>query len=463
MSDPYQQPTGFMDCGISFGWDGDTLIIPKQKVIRQMLSQSEQVTQNQRDIIKIIFNPYNISYTVEGGNIPANARWQIKYSNAVVRWQDTLQGIGDDKQHTVRPIKRLDPKIYAVANIRTCGGLLTYRYSDRAGFTNPFNEYWMENSYHIVVAPKEYNLTGTYTEITQQIASLSIEGVTGWVIPSHNEWDHVVKFMEPYYGAIGVHPQYVPAVCGIVYKDIASINGISYEYDQGDINSVCDVIVQMSQNNAEIEIVVGMTKTHFDPCSTFTGVETGVVLCCDLSGSMHLYGMVEFATNLVNELRVEGIKLGVTSFVDFPIEPFGSAGDYPYKLEINLTDDYDSVISVLQNMVLFNGGDTPESQLYALKNTAEEISWGNSLRNIVLFTDADFHNPEPGTNVSTPGYPGPSWNTTLSTLLTKRIRVFGKGSTGDTKAITEQTGGVVLTDSMTFTEIASYLRSPSNF
>lgn len=106
-------------------------------------------------------------------------------------------------------------------------------------------------------------------------------------------------------------------------------------------------------------------------------------------------------------------RLGVASFADFPITPYGEPGlDYPFKLHVRATDDLIQVQSAMDALRLGNGFDEPESQVEALYQlvTGDGLfphippslgcpsgGWGyacirdDSLPVILLFTDAPFH------------------------------------------------------------------------
>lgn len=106
-------------------------------------------------------------------------------------------------------------------------------------------------------------------------------------------------------------------------------------------------------------------------------------------------------------------RLGVASFADFPMTPYGEAGlDYAFKLHLRATEDLTQVQSAMDALRLGNGFDEPESQVEALYQlmTGEGLAphippslgcpsggWGyacirgDSLPVILLFTDAPFH------------------------------------------------------------------------
>ncbi|MFN9695197.1 MAG: hypothetical protein ACK550_15600, partial [Synechococcaceae cyanobacterium] len=96
----------------------------------------------------------------------------------------------------------------------------------------------------------------------------------------------------------------------------------------------------------------------------------------------------------VNSLQ-PNTPIGISSFIDKPIAPFGIFPDYVYKTDQSLTTDITLLQNVYNNLVIGNGYDTPESQLEALLQVAlrpTEIGFSlGSKRVVILFTDATYH------------------------------------------------------------------------
>src|SRR5688500_17036320 len=63
-------------------------------------------------------------------------------------------------------------------------------------------------------------------------------------------------------------------------------------------------------------------------------------------------------------------QIGVSIFGDFPRDPFGSAGDTPYRLMLPVTDELSRVQAAMGAVRLGNGQDEPESQVEGLFQTA---------------------------------------------------------------------------------------------
>ncbi len=210
----------------------------------------------------------------------------------------------------------------------------------------------------------------------------------------------------------------------------------------------------------EVNVTIPAEGTVFD--------RVDIMFLVDVSGS---YGssINQFKTqavDLVNAFEASGtdVHTGIASFSDIPISPWGGSSDYAFRLDQPLTGNGEDTINAINGLHLLWGADAPESQLIALHQLAtgegltvsgypqaniepSKTGWREgSLRIIFLATDANFHNPEPGSSVYTPGYPGPSWSTTLEALNARNVRVYGleRGyAVADVRRIVEETDGEV--------------------
>ena len=118
----------------------------------------------------------------------------------------------------------------------------------------------------------------------------------------------------------------------------------------------------------------------------------------DLSGSFFddLPNFVASAKQIATDLRADNpdVKFAIASFVDLPVSPYGSSGDYLYKAELALTDDATAFEATLDGLRTFNGGDFPESQWVGLWRAANGVGLNlrdNSSRIIYMATDATAH------------------------------------------------------------------------
>lgn len=188
-----------------------------------------------------------------------------------------------------------------------------------------------------------------------------------------------------------------------------------------------------------------------------------IMFLVDVSGS-YSNDMVTFRTrapDIMNAFLSTGsnVNIGLASFSDFPVSPFGVSYDYAFRLDQALTSNTDDVITALNKLTILSGNDAPESQLEALFQTAQpETGWRlGSLPIIFLATDASFHNSD-----TNPAYPGTGYTQTLNTLETKGIKVFGLQSGGDVAdvlKITSATGGAAYSLSGNSAEIVEAVLS----
>ncbi|GGA22394.1 M10 family metallopeptidase C-terminal domain-containing protein [Neptunicoccus cionae] len=133
-----------------------------------------------------------------------------------------------------------------------------------------------------------------------------------------------------------------------------------------------------------------------------------LVLLQDLSGSfsndlLTVNGLVDDLITSVSGLA-DDVRLGLTSFIDKPISPFGSSTDHEYKTELGLTADTNAWKTAVTGLSTGDGSDLPESQMTGLLQVAlrtSEVGWSSSaLKVVVLTTDAVPHFA--GDNPNTP-------------------------------------------------------------
>ena len=176
-------------------------------------------------------------------------------------------------------------------------------------------------------------------------------------------------------------------------------------------------------------------------CRSPAGV-VDLFIVVDVSGSFS-DDLALFKTEvqaMVARLAAKGMNLhvGLASFEDYPIFPFGAASlnDAAYRRDVDLTADYQAVVNAVLGLTAPGGagGDGPQSQLAALYQAAtglgEDLSGvgfpGASIpagqaasfrpgatKMVLLWTDAAFHLPG---DAGTIPYPGPSFADTVAAL-----------------------------------------------
>lgn len=207
------------------------------------------------------------------------------------------------------------------------------------------------------------------------------------------------------------------------------------------------------------------TAFYFDSTEELTNADLDVAFIVDLSGSYDddLIVFQEKSTALaqaLQEFSTGDIAYAVTSFIDYPIAPFGSNGDFEYRLESDFSPLLSTFQTSLESLSVGSGADFRESQLTALKRTADELSWRtDSLKIVLLATDADFHD-----SANESDYPGPSFDEALDSLAAIDIRVLGLSSGGvvsDLQRVANETGGALFSldnsSSQLIEELLNYL------
>ena len=149
----------------------------------------------------------------------------------------------------------------------------------------------------------------------------------------------------------------------------------------------------------------GDTISHVDgqDCDLGNGGSTALPLDVqflqDLSGSFGddiatVRGLVPGIVTALQGVQTDS-RFGSSSFIDKPLSPFGSVGEWTYRTLLPLTANVTSLTSTYNGMVIGNGADGPEAQIEALMQLclrpAEVGFRPDSARFVVLFTDAPFH------------------------------------------------------------------------
>jgi len=196
---------------------------------------------------------------------------------------------------------------------------------------------------------------------------------------------------------------------------------------------------------------VTITKTVTIDKGTPTSALVDVLFLTDTTLSMvNLIHTVQSnaTTILTNAAGLGDVNFGVARYEDFDTSPYGYSGNVPFALMQDMTGDTDDVQDAINSLTAFGGNDIPESNLYALVQSADQVSWRNdSSRIIVWFGDARGHDGdlEPAYRDDT------GLNDAISALNAKNITVQaidmkstdGLDGTGQATAITDATGGAV--------------------
>jgi Ca2+-binding RTX toxin-like protein len=167
-----------------------------------------------------------------------------------------------------------------------------------------------------------------------------------------------------------------------------AIGGAKIDIRPGALSFVDDRVIELSglgETTRALELVMIQDRSgsFSDDLSTIAGL---------------LPGLITSVTGLTSD-----VSLGLASFIDKPISPFGGSGDHEYKTELALTTDTAAWSAAVTGLTASGGSDGPEAQMTALLQVAlrtSEVGWSSgSLKVVVLTTDAKPHmaGDNPGT------------------------------------------------------------------
>ena len=193
----------------------------------------------------------------------------------------------------------------------------------------------------------------------------------------------------------------------------------------------------------------------FEPAEACTAASPiDVVLLFDMTGS-HATDVTSARASLRTELvdgllALDDVAVGVAEYADFPISPFGSTGDVPFRGLAAPSLTRASVVAGLDSLSAMAGADGPESGIEALGilsgatvhtsavrmtcpsgRTAGGCWRSGATRVVILFTDATQHNgpmPDGTAGVFSPYSmvsPTPlTWTSVRSSLVSADVELF---------------------------------------
>jgi hypothetical protein len=136
--------------------------------------------------------------------------------------------------------------------------------------------------------------------------------------------------------------------------------------------------------------------------SVIGGRPLDLVFAIDATGSMaDDIDAVRDASRALSAIYglVFDLRTSVVTYKDHP-DAGGAWGDYPQRLELELTPDFRGFRETLDGVSVYGGGDTPES-VYSGMMTAIQRPWRtNARRAVLLFGDAPPKDPEPITGLT---------------------------------------------------------------
>jgi len=170
------------------------------------------------------------------------------------------------------------------------------------------------------------------------------------------------------------------------------------------------------------QAVVTALQTKDRPVSRVLKTEgsCGLDLCfiVDTTGSMgdDIDNAKANMSNILSHLseKTSDYRVALIDYRDFA-ERTGISYDYPYKIQLQFTNDDTSILNAINGLGLGNGGDTEET-VYSALMASVGLSWrANATKVIIILGDAAPLDPEPNT-----GY---TFNSVLTALQNASIAV----------------------------------------
>jgi hypothetical protein len=165
-------------------------------------------------------------------------------------------------------------------------------------------------------------------------------------------------------------------------------------------------------------------RAKYCPAAVPSTIPIDLVYLIDITGSMgddlpNIQAAIGVMLTAITA-SFTNVRLGLATHQDFPIAPYGSAGDVPWALDDPLGTPSAVIEASVGALVASGGNDFPESQYHAIKETLDNMNFiAGRLPVIILMTDADFHDSDVEV-----GYPGPGRIATLATIAAESAVVF---------------------------------------
>lgn len=131
---------------------------------------------------------------------------------------------------------------------------------------------------------------------------------------------------------------------------------------------------------------------------------------------------------------IADVVMGVGDYRDFPVDPYGDAGDWPFRVRQTMTADVSAVQTALNMLAAGGGNDGPESTVEGLYRAVAGASCPDGFgeacfRNsshpiIVVVTDAEMHNGPGGANAYS-GVTARTWTEMIAALNAENVKVVG--------------------------------------
>ncbi|MBW3576670.1 MAG: VWA domain-containing protein [Actinobacteria bacterium] len=179
------------------------------------------------------------------------------------------------------------------------------------------------------------------------------------------------------------------------------------------------------------------------------GGDLDLVFVIDTTGSMgeDIAAVKQFSTELVDLLseRTASFRVGLVTYKDHPVSPYGGSSDYPRRTELGFTDDTSAIKDAINALTVSGGGNFPESVWSGLIEGIE-LPWRPGVKKVIIqLGDAPPHG-------SAPSYTEPVSGLTIDDVVDASIAVdpaevyvvdvsSGGSSFAPLREVADRTGG----------------------
>ena len=190
-------------------------------------------------------------------------------------------------------------------------------------------------------------------------------------------------------------------------EDVALFTGLCVNYDinQDAITGTITISHRkVGRTNDGVDTLHDIEQARFaDGVVDLTGGEfecppIDFIFLVDLSFSFadDLPNFVASASGIFDAILAmdPNAQFAISSFVDLPVSPYGSRGDYVYQPELALTDSLVAFQAALGDLEIKSGGDRPEAQWAGLWGAANGLGLNlreDSRKIVLIATDAPAH------------------------------------------------------------------------
>ncbi|HJL20031.1 MAG TPA: hypothetical protein RMH99_30480 [Sandaracinaceae bacterium LLY-WYZ-13_1] len=135
------------------------------------------------------------------------------------------------------------------------------------------------------------------------------------------------------------------------------------------------------------------------------------------------------------DAAIADVVMGVGDFRDFPIDPYGSPGDWAFQVRQTMTTDTSAVQTALNSLSAGGGNDGPEATVQGLHDAVSGGSCPDGFGMacfrtgshpiVVVVTDAEMHNGPSGANPYSGVAGARTWSEMTAALTAQEVKVVG--------------------------------------